>query len=109
MADPAPDLDRVPVHDNLERIPRFLPLAGNCDTLHQFVGAGAAHRSYSAIPYPAEGDSVTRAGRTGSGVNDLLAKFRTRARLRDDASGDAGGHDEEEPVHGRADGQDPAR
>src|SRR3954471_22113762 len=40
---------------------------------------------------------------------DVLAKFRTRARLRDDASGDAGGRDEEEPVQRRADGQDPAR
>ena len=39
---------------------------------------------------------------------DLLLKFRTNARLRDDASGDTGGRDEEESVQRRADGEDPA-
>src|SRR6266446_9212060 len=34
---------------------------------------------------------------------DLLLKFRTSAKLRDDASGDAGGRDEEESIQRRAD------
>src|SRR3954464_8145669 len=60
MADPAPDLDRVPVHDNLERIPRFLPLAGNCDTLHQFV---ASIRRYWCCTSLVLRNSLSRRGR----------------------------------------------